>query len=101
MGPITIGGLQIDRGRRRVTVQDREILLSPTEYNLLCQLAAPPGAVHTHQALLRNVWGENYSDHSEYLHVYIGRLRNKLEADPGNPDYVATVHGVGYRLRER
>jgi two-component system, OmpR family, KDP operon response regulator KdpE len=100
MGPIVIGDLTIDRGLRRVTLHDQEVSLSPTEYRLLCQLAALPGEIHTHQALLQSVWGERYIDQSEYLHVYIGRLRDKIEADPDNPRYFDTVHGIGYRLRD-
>jgi two-component system KDP operon response regulator KdpE len=100
VAPIVIGDLRIDRGRRRVTVGDREVPLSPTEYRLLCQLASLPGGIQTHRMLLQSVWGETYSDESEYLHVYIGRLRHKIEADPTNPAYVSTVHGIGYSLRE-
>ncbi len=97
---IRIGDLQIDLPRRRVSLAGREIRLSPLEYRLLCRLAAYPGEIQTHQMLLRDVWGQTHSGASAYLHVHIGRLRRKIEADPGNPAYILTVHGIGYKMRE-
>ena len=100
METIAIGDLGIDLGRRRVTLHDREIPLSPTEYRLLCQLSAYPGMIHTYRMLLQTVWGETHTDESEYLHVYMGRLRRKLEADPSHPAYFVTVPGIGYMMRK-
>ena len=97
---ISIGDLGIDVGHRRVTFRDREIVLSPTEYRLLRELSEAPGVVHTHQMLLRAVWGDTHSDEAEYLHVYMGRLRRKIEPDPANPSYFRTLHGIGYMLNE-
>jgi two-component system KDP operon response regulator KdpE len=97
---IRIGDLQIDLPHRRVTLAGREIRLSPVEYRLLCRLAAYPGQVQTHQMLLQDVWGQSRSGASEYLHVYIGRLRRKIETTPANPDYILTVHGIGYKMRD-
>ena len=97
---IAVGDLKIDVARRQVSMSERDVALTPTEYNLLCQLAASPGRAFTHQALLQQVWGREYYDESEYLHVYIGRLRRKLEPDPARPAYILTIPGVGYKLRE-
>jgi two-component system KDP operon response regulator KdpE len=99
-GPIIVGDLRIDAGRRQVAIGDREVGLTPTEFNLLCQLAASPGQAFTHQTLLQQVWGREYFDESEYLHVYVGRLRRKIEPDPARPAYILTIPGVGYKLRE-
>jgi two-component system, OmpR family, KDP operon response regulator KdpE len=100
MDRIVVGDLTIDLGRRQVTVQDQEVPLTPTEYRLLCQLAMFPGMILTHRMLLRTVWGENYGDETEYLHVYMGRLRNKIEADPSHPTHLDTIPRIGYRLRQ-
>lgn len=94
------GELAIDLERRRVTVEDREVPLTPTEYALLTALADQPGRVLTDRALLRRVWGPEYGDESHYLHVYMARLRKKLEPDPAHPRYLRTEPGVGYRLLE-
>jgi two-component system KDP operon response regulator KdpE len=99
-GPIVVGDLKIDVARRQVSMSDRDVALTPTEFNLLCQLASGPGRAFTHQALLQQVWGREYFDESEYLHVYIGRLRRKIEPDPAKPAYILTIPGVGYKLRE-
>jgi two-component system KDP operon response regulator KdpE len=95
------GDLAIDLERRRVTVADREVHLTPTEYGLLTALAAKPGAVSTDRSLLRRVWGPEYGSENHYVHVYMARLRKKLEADPSRPRYILTEPGVGYRLMEQ
>ena len=92
------GQLIIDFERRRVTVGDEEVALSRTEYSLLKGLARNAGKVLTHQMLLREVWGPNFVSEHNYLHVYIRRLRHKIEADPADPRYVLTESGAGYRL---
>jgi two-component system KDP operon response regulator KdpE len=94
------GGLAVDLERRRVTVEGAAVQLTPTEYALLTALADQPGRVLTDRALLRRVWGPEYGDESHYLHVYMARLRKKLEPDPSHPRYLATEPGVGYRLLE-
>jgi two-component system KDP operon response regulator KdpE len=94
------GELAIDRERRLVEVAGQEVHLTPTEYALLTALAAQPGSVLTDRALLQRVWGPEYGSENHYLHVYMGRLRKKLEADPAHPRYIATEPGVGYRLIE-
>jgi two-component system KDP operon response regulator KdpE len=94
------GDLAIDFERRRVTMADVVVALTPTEYSLLTALAEHPGRVLTDLALLRRVWGPEYGSESHYLHVYMARLRKKLEPDPGRPRYLQTEPGVGYRLLE-
>jgi two-component system KDP operon response regulator KdpE len=94
------GDLRIDRERRLVEIDGTEVHLTPTEYALLTALASQPGTVLTEQALLQRVWGPEYGSENHYLHVYMGRLRKKLEADPAQPRYIRTEPGVGYRLIE-
>ena len=99
-GPTTFtcDGLEINFAKRRVTVKGNEITLTPTEYSLLLQLATNSDKVLTHSMLLHSVWGNEYSSEKEYLRVFVGRLRRKLEPDPKNPRYIHTVPGVGYHL---
>jgi len=94
------GELLLDRERRVVQVGGKEIHLTPTEYALLTALASQPGSVLTDRALLQRVWGPEYGSENHYLHVYMGRLRRKLEEDPARPRYIRTEAGVGYRLME-
>jgi two-component system KDP operon response regulator KdpE len=94
----TCDGLEINFAKRRVTVNGREITLTPTEYSLLQYLAVNSDKVLTHNMLLQNVWGNEYSSEKEYLRVFVGRLRRKLEPDAKNPKYIQTIPGVGYHL---
>jgi len=91
-------GLEINYARRRVTVDGKEITLTPTEFALLQHLAVNSDKVLTHSMLLQSVWGNEYSSEKEYLRVFVGRLRRKLEPDPKNPKYIQTIHGVGYQI---
>ena len=92
-------GLTVDLVRRAVTVDGREVKLTPKEYDLLRVLVTHAGKVITHQHLLREVWGPGAVQETHYLRVYIGQLRRKLEPDPAQPRYLITESGVGYRLR--
>jgi two-component system, OmpR family, KDP operon response regulator KdpE len=92
-------GLTVDLVRRIVTVDGREVRLTPKEYDLLRLLVTHAGKVITHQQLLREVWGPGSLYETHYLRVYIGQLRQKLEPDPAQPRYILTEPGVGYRLR--
>ena len=92
------GDLAVDLERRRVTVADAEVHLTPTEYELLKAFVSHPNKVLTDHMLLQWVWGSSYGTEDHYLHVYVARLRKKLEADPQKPHYVVTEPGVGYRL---
>ena len=94
------GTLEIDLERRLVTVDGSEVRLTPTEYSLLTALVAAPGTVMTDSALLRRVWGPGYDRERHYIHVYMGRLRKKLEPEPSRPRFIRTEPGVGYRLLE-
>ncbi|MBI5290449.1 MAG: response regulator transcription factor [Chloroflexi bacterium] len=95
---IVCGNLRIDLARRRVTVGDREVHLTPTEYRLLHELATQRNRVLLHEQLLAAVWGAEYRDDIDYLRAYIRYLRHKLEADPANPRLIVTEAAVGYML---
>ncbi|HEU0244300.1 MAG TPA: response regulator transcription factor [Candidatus Limnocylindrales bacterium] len=102
-GILRNGSIMLDPSRRVVTVRGEELALTPREYELLKQILAAPGRVLTHGRLLRAVWGTAYGKEGHYLHVYVSRLRRKLEqADPDGDarDVVAAEPGVGYRVRE-
>ena len=92
------GDLEINFAMRRVTVSGREVTLTPTEYAVLQHLAVNQNKVLTHGMLLQSVWGSEYSSEKEYLRVFIGRLRKKIEPDPQSPRYIKTVPGVGYHF---
>jgi two-component system KDP operon response regulator KdpE len=92
------GDLEIDLTGHVVRLQGEEVRLSPTEFALLKQLVMNAGKVLTHRMLLQSIWGPEYGGESEYLRVYINRLRHKLESDPTNPRYLLTEPGVGYRF---
>jgi two-component system, OmpR family, KDP operon response regulator KdpE len=95
------GDLTVDLSKRLVTANGRDVRLTPKEYDLLRLLVMHAGKVLTHQQLLRGVWGPGYATESQYLRVYIGQLREKIEADPGQPQHIITEPGVGYRLKDQ
>ncbi len=92
------GDLEVDLEHRIVRVKGDQVRLTPTEYDLLKAFVAHPNKVLTDRMLLQQVWGPEYGDEAHYLHVYVGRLRKKLEEDPQTPRYLITDPGVGYRL---
>jgi len=92
------GTVEVDPRSRLVWRDGAEVHLTPIEYRLLSVLVANPGRVLTHRQLLREVWGPSHSDQSHYLRIYMGHLRQKLEADPAQPRHLLTETGVGYRL---
>ncbi|MBI2492205.1 MAG: response regulator [Candidatus Rokubacteria bacterium] len=96
----TVGGLVVDQGRRRVSVDAAEVHLTPIEYRLLATLVRHAGKVMTHRQLLQEVWGPNATEHAHYLRVYMAHLRRKVEADSAQPRYLLTEPGVGYRLAD-
>jgi two-component system KDP operon response regulator KdpE len=96
----TNGGLVVDLGRRRVTINGGDIKLSRKEYGILRMLTANPGRVLTHQQLLREVWGPAHLEDTHYLRIHVGHLRQKLGDDPSQPRYILTEPGIGYRLAE-
>lgn len=93
------GELKMDLAKRLVTVNGKEIQLTPTEYDLLRALVQEAGKVLTHHQLLRAVWGVGYDDEMHMLRVNISNLRKKIEPDATRPRYIVTEPGVGYRLR--
>jgi len=97
---ITSGDLVINFAKRQVTRAGTEVKLTPTEYSLFQELAMNSGKVLTHTHLLKRVWGSEYQDEREYLHVFVRRLRAKLESDPNHPRYILNVSGVGYQFTD-
>jgi len=94
----TIGELKIDYAQHLVTMGDREIILTPTEYRIVAHLAQNVGRVVTQDLLLEYVWGAEYVGEGHMLQVNINRLRRKLEPDPAHPLYILTKVGIGYLL---
>jgi len=97
--PFTCGSLTIDFAKRRVTIAGSEVRLTPTEFSLLQELMLNADKVLTHTHLLKRVWGSEYGQEREYLRVFIGRLRAKLETNPLDPKYIITVPFVGYKFQ--
>jgi two-component system KDP operon response regulator KdpE len=97
-GAIEVGDFRIDQDAHTVSVRGREVHLTPKEFDLLVYLARHPGKVLTHRALLTAVWGANSMEQPEYLRVFIGQLRKKLEPEAGSPKYLQTEPWVGYRF---
>ena len=99
--PIDIGDFRIDVLARRVYVRGRAVRLTPKEFDLFVYLARRPNRVIERRRLLEAVWGETADDHPEYLRVFMGQLRKKLEPDPSNPRYLVTEPWVGYRFNPK
>ena len=97
---IRFGDLVIDPVRRKVTVRGEEVKLTAKEFDLLTFFARRPGWVFTRSQLLDQVWGYSYSGYSYTVNSHINQLRSKIEADRGDPRYIKTVWGVGYRFAE-
>lgn len=95
---ILINDLLIDKDARQITIDGKNIRLTPTEYDILLYLAQRTGKVVTHRELLKAVWGVQYGDEREYLRVFISQIRKKIEIDPLRPRYILTEPGVGYRF---
>jgi two-component system, OmpR family, KDP operon response regulator KdpE len=95
---IEIGDFRIDTEARKVTVRGREVRLTPKEFDLLVYLARRPGKVIHHRALLGAIWGGQSTEQVEYLRVFVGQLRKKLEPDASSPRYIVTEPWVGYRF---
>jgi two-component system KDP operon response regulator KdpE len=95
---VTAGELNIDMVRRLVTRAGQPVRLSPKEYDLLTSLIEGDGRVLTHRQLLTAVWGPAHAHDVQYLRVFVGQLRQKLEADPAQPRHIRTEPGVGYRF---
>jgi two-component system KDP operon response regulator KdpE len=101
IGSFDAGDFRIDMDARRVHTQGREVRLTPKEFDLFVYMARHPNRVLTHAALLEAVWGQASQEQPEYLRVFMGQLRKKLEPDPSNPRYLVTEPWVGYRFNPR
>nr|WP_196334171.1 two-component system response regulator KdpE [Yersinia pseudotuberculosis] len=95
---VNFADISVDLINRQVTRADENLHLTPIEFRLLAALLANAGKVITQRQLLNQVWGPNYVEHSHYLRIYMGHLRQKLEADPTRPKHLLTETGVGYRF---
>lgn len=95
---VKAGPVVLDRSFRRVTVREKEIRLTPTEYRLLEVLVRNADRVLTHKQILKEVWGPAYGDQVAYLRVYMGQLRQKIETLPSRPAFLVNEPGIGYRF---
>src|SRR5262249_2938193 len=96
--PFRVGDFHVDQTSRTIEMSGQKLHLTPKEYDLLLFFLKNPGKVLTHRLLLGSVWGGESVEQSEYLRVFIGQLRKKIERDPSNPHYLVTEPWVGYRL---
>jgi len=96
---IVVDGLTIDLGRRDVTVHEKPVQLTYVEFELLRTLVAHPGRVYTREMLLQALWGGSDYREPRTIDVHVRHLREKLEPDPSQPEFILTVRGVGYRFR--
>jgi two-component system KDP operon response regulator KdpE len=93
-----VGDFSLDRNTRRITLLSKEIALTPKEFDILSYLLSNPKKVVTQRELLLAVWGPESAEETDYLRVYVSRLRRKVELDPGHPRYILTVPWIGYRM---
>lgn len=97
--PVFVAGdLSVNFDRREVSLEGQLVKLTPTEYDLLKYMIEHAGKVLTHRMLLQEVWGQAYVDQAQYLRVFVGQLRKKIEKHPGRPRFILTDPGVGYRF---
>jgi DNA-binding response OmpR family regulator len=95
---LNIGFLKIDFDQHRVWIRDREVELTAKEFDLLALFARHPNRIYNRETLLDLVWGYKYNGYEHTVNSHINRLRNKIEKDPTNPEYIKTLWGVGYRF---
>ncbi|MBE5213640.1 two-component system response regulator KdpE [Pectobacterium sp. A535-S3-A17] len=95
---VSFGNITVDLLNRQVNRDGQELHLTPIEFRLLATLLASPGKVLTQRQLLTQVWGPNAVEHSHYLRIYMGHLRQKLESDPARPRHLLTETAIGYRF---
>jgi two-component system KDP operon response regulator KdpE len=95
---LEVGDFRIDADARKVFVREMEVHLTPKEYELLLHFVRHAGKVLTHRTLLSAVWGGNYTEQGEYLRVFVGQLRKKIEPNPSTPRYILTEPWIGYRF---
>ena len=92
------GDFRVDLDAHVVLVRNHEVKLTPKEFDLLVYFARHPGKVITHRNLLAAIWGANSTEQPEYVRVFIGQLRKKIEADVSSPSYILTEPWIGYRF---
>ena len=97
---LKVGDIEIDSVRHRVIRAGAEVKLSPKEFDLLSFLARHAGMVVTHKQILTAIWGPAHTEDTQYLRVYIGHLRQKIENNPDDPHIIVTEPGIGYRIAE-
>ena len=97
---VAVGSLEVDVVRHRISRAGLEIKLTPKEFELLSFLARHAGRVLTHKQILTAVWGPAHTEDTQYLRVYIGQLRQKIEEHPNDPTVILTEPGIGYRIGE-
>ena len=95
---LEVGDFRIELEDRSVAVKGREVHLTPKEYDLMVYLASHPGKVLTHRTLLTSIWGGESAEQTEYLRVFVGQLRKKVEPEPAAPRYILTEPWIGYRF---
>jgi two-component system KDP operon response regulator KdpE len=95
---LEVGDFRVDLEDRSVAVKGREVHLTPKEYDLMVYLVSHPGKVLTHRTLLTSIWGGESSEQTEYLRVFVGQLRKKVEPEPAAPRYILTEPWIGYRF---
>ena len=98
---LIVGDLQVDIAAHKVTRAAHELKLTATEFSLLTALIRNIGKVMTHTQILKEIWGPNSADHVQYIRVYIGHLRQKIEVDPSQPRLIITEPGIGYRFQSQ
>ena len=98
--PFNSGDLTIDFSRHQVSIDEAEVVLTPTEYRILCMLARNAGKALTQDQLLTEVWGQEYCGDTHILQVAVARLRKKLDDEPGSPKYILTRPGIGYMFKK-
>jgi two-component system, OmpR family, response regulator RegX3 len=96
---LSVGPVKLDRGHREASVEERQVKLTFSEFELLAQLMSEPGRLFNRQELLRAIWGDSAYRDPRAIDVHIRHLREKLEPEPDKPRYILTVRGAGYRLR--
>jgi two-component system, OmpR family, KDP operon response regulator KdpE len=95
---LSVGKFRVDPAQRRVFLEEREVRLTPKEYDLLVYFLANHSKVLTHRTVLKALWGENSAEQAEYLRVFVGQLRKKIERDARAPQYIVTEPWIGYRF---
>ena len=95
----TVGAIKIDLVRDEVSVEGKQVALTPSEFKILGLLAGTPGAAYTRRQIMEHLWGSTFTADEHTCEVHVSALRRKIERDPASPERLVTVRGVGYALR--